>query len=297
MVSKATDAAACDAAQTKFSVELSVAAGEPRNACDLLAQASGLPKLRIKDAMNKGAVWRIPLRGARRRLRRADTRLGAGERLALHYDAEILGRVPPEAQCLADLGDYSVWFKPAGLMTQGTEYGDHCALLRQVERWAQPRRGAWLIHRLDREAAGIVLVAHQRSAAAALSRLFQQRAVEKDYQAEVQGVLLTTAAPQTLRLELDGQPALTEYQVAGTDAREQVSRLRVRLVTGRKHQVRRHFAAIGHPLCGDVRYGGKARRDGGLRLLAVRLALRCPVSGQPRVFDLAELKPEALLWS
>lgn len=281
---------AADLRLARKEIDIAVAAGETGNACDILAAASGLSKQRIKDAMVKGAVWHAPARGAARRLRRATARVAAGDHLKLYYDPEVLQRVGAAPDLLMDCGRYSVWYKPPGLLTQGTYYGDHCALLRHAEQWARPRRGAWLVHRLDREAAGLVLVAHERSAAAALSASFQSREIEKIYAVEVSGAAGDRGLERQIQTPLDGDVALTVYNVVAYDAVRDVTCLKVQLITGRKHQIRRHLAAVGHPVVGDWRYG---TGGGALQLVATTLRFRCPLSGQARDFDLMRLKPAA----
>lgn len=245
-------------------------------AIDLLAEASGLPRARLKDAMNKGAVWRRTVRGGRLRLRRATTRLKAGDRIGLHYDPDLLRRSPPPAACVLDRGRYSVWDKPAGLMTQGNDYGDHCSLLRQVERHFAPPRQVFPVHRLDREAAGLVVVAHDRGAAGQLSALMQGRAVYKRYRVEVRGDL--SGRPEgAIDIPLDGKPALSRYRLREYDAGRDVSRLDVEIETGRRHQIRRHLERIGHPVMGDPRYGSGNADARGMQLQAVELRFMCPV--------------------
>lgn len=269
-------------------VDVVVANGETTNVCDILAAAAGLSKQRIKDAMAKGAVWHMPAQGAARRLRRATAQLPAGDHVKLYYDSALLQRVAPAPELLMDCARYSVWYKPPQLLTQGTHYGDHCALLRYVERWAQPRRGAWLVHRLDREAAGLVLVAHDRAAAAALSKLFQGRSIEKLYAVQVSGAVGATGDGRRIEMPLDGDPAATVYTVVGYDAQRDATCLQVQLITGRKHQIRRHLAALGHPVIGDGRYGTAGEA---LQLVATTLRFQCPLSGHSRDFDLSRLRP------
>lgn len=254
----------------------SLVVAAPAPALAVLAEHTGLPKARLKHAMNCGAVWLKRTGQVERRLRRATTDLQAGDRLDCYYDADILARLPPLATLVADERRYSVWDKPAGLLSQGSRYGDHCSLLRQVEQRLQ--RPVFLLHRLDREACGLVLLAHDREAAARLSAMFQARAIDKHYRAAVQGL---TSEQGAIRQSLDGREAETHYRRRSHDAGQDRSWLEVTLITGRKHQIRRHLAAIGHPLLGDGRYGGPPCVDG-LQLVAERLALRCPFSGQPR---------------
>lgn len=269
--------------------KLTVAPGEGRDACTVLAESSGLPKGRIKDAMVKGAVWLSRGRGPARRLRRATAALRANDRLELCYDAELLARHPPAARRLADLGRYSVWYKPAGLMAQGNRFGDHCSLLRQAE---QARNGTvFLVHRLDREADGLMLVAHDAEAAGKLSALFESRRVEKLYRVEVRGVPGAVGSGGRIETPLDDKSALTDYRVVAVDPATNSATLEVSIATGRLHQIRRHLESIGYPVLGDPKYGQGNKNREGMRLTAVRLAFRCPLSGALRRFELEGESP------
>jgi tRNA pseudouridine32 synthase/23S rRNA pseudouridine746 synthase len=249
-----------------------VTTADPPVASLLLAQLSGLSRTAVKDAMVKGAAW-LRRGGRERRLRRATTELKAGDILALYYDPRLLGLEPPPATCLADRGTYSVWRKPAGLLAQGTRYGDHASLLRQAELAFRPERPALLVHRIDREASGLMLVAHTASAARALGLAMQAPETEKAYRAEVSGVVAPAGSTGRIDLPLDGKPALTEYRVEGYEPDTDTTQLAVRIRTGRLHQIRRHLAAIGHPVLGDPRYRGRPDPRG-LRLEAVRLSFQ-----------------------
>ncbi len=257
-------------------------------AVELLARLSGLSKARLKDAMNKGAVWLRGARGGRKRLRRATAELRSGDQIELFYDPALLALVPPAAQCLADRKRYSVWYKPPGLLAQGTDFGDHCSLLRLAE--LQLGRPAFLVHRLDREAAGLMLIAHTAAAAAQLSQLFQRGRVDKGYRIQVRGT--PPAQEGRIELPLDEKPAITEYRVELFERETAVSTVGVTLLTGRLHQIRRHFASIGCAVLGDPRYGQGNKDAGGLRLVAVRLAFTDPLNGRDEQFVLpAELQP------
>jgi tRNA pseudouridine32 synthase/23S rRNA pseudouridine746 synthase len=254
-------------------------------ACDLLAEAAGLSKLKVKDAMQKGAVRLQRPHAKAVRLRRAKAVLRPGDEVTLFYDDELLARVPPAPECRHDAGRYSVWVKPAGLMTQGTAFGDHCALLRRVELQLRPRP-AFLVHRLDREAVGLVLVAHDAEAAAAFSRLFAGRGVVKRYRVDVHG----RPQPETgvIDTPLDGRAAVTRYRLTAYDAAADRAALEVETATGRKHQIRRHLAAAGYPVIGDPRYGSGPRGRSGLRLVASYLAFVCPFERRRVEFELPE---------
>ena len=263
--------------QRRFFFKQTITAVTPYSCSDYLAEHTGLSKSRIKDAMAKGAVWFGKLGGKRRRLRRATTILRPGDVVELYYDAELLGIDPPSAHCVDDRRRYSIWFKPAGLMAQGTQYGDHCALLRQVENHFHPRRPVFLVHRLDREAAGLMIIAHDRQAAARLSALFRDHHIDKHYRVRVRGEV--KPAEGEIDLPLDGKTALTRYELADYDPAKDVTTLEVCITTGRLHQIRRHFAMIGHGVMGDPRYGTDNKNREGMQLEATGLRFRCPFTG------------------
>lgn len=266
---------------------LQVPADGGGSAVDFLAAGSGLSKGAVKEAMVKGAVWLRRSPGGRKRLRRATTELRPGDRLELFHDPALLARDGPPPRLVADRGRYSVWFKPAGLLTQGTDYGDHCALERLAAQALRPRP-VLPVHRLDRETAGLMLLAHDSAAAARLSALLAGQGVEKRYRAQLRGdVAARLGSAGVIDAPLDDRPARTEFRVLGYDAAADVSEVDVRLVTGRLHQIRRHFADAGHPVMGDPRYGSHNKNREGLRLLAWRLAFRCPFAGRDEQFEVA----------
>lgn len=258
-------------------------AGE--SAVDVLKNASGLSKQRIKLAMTQGAVWLTRGRNTQR-LRRAKRALRQGDELHLYYDEDILAEKPAEPALVADVGDYSVWHKPVGLRSQGSKWGDHCTVVRWAERHLSPERPAFTIHRLDRAASGLMLVAHTKTMAAALSALFRSRKVEKRYLVSVTGEF--PAEPDPLRVDqpLDGKQAASEFSLLEFDADQNQSLLEARIETGRKHQIRRHLADLGYPVVGDRLYGNGEADGVDLQLMAFLLAFRCPVSGEKVMYQL-----------
>ncbi len=260
----------------KFTFKKLVGRSATGTACDFLSSATRLSKGKIKDAMNKGAVW-IERKGGRfQRLRRATAEIHAGDRIELYYDDRLLALCPPQALLMEDRKDYSVWYKPAGLMAQGTMYGDHCSLMRLAELHFENNREVFLVHRLDREASGLMLIAHTGSAAAKLSELFQKNLVIKKYRIEVLGNVGERSMKGAIDLPLDGKKALTEFEVQSYQPHNNISTVNVIIKTGRLHQIRRHFATIGYPVMGDPKYGRGNKNSEGMRLVAYSLAFRCP---------------------
>ncbi len=256
------------------------------NAIELLSVATGLPKQRIKIAMSRGAVWLT--RGSNtQRLRRAKRALQVGDEINLYYDPEIIAESPPEPTLIADAGGYTVWRKPYGLRSQGSKWGDHCTVTRWAERNLDPERPAFTVHRLDRAANGLILVAHSKSSAAALSELFRERRIEKRYLAIVAGDFSSQSSPVRVEEPIDEKDALSEVTLREVSADGSQSLVEVRIETGRKHQIRRHLAGLGFPVIGD-RLHGNGEADGvDLQLTACLLSFECPVSGDRVKFKLS----------
>lgn len=193
--------------------------------------------------------------------------------------------------------------KPFGLAVQGgTKTARHIDGMLDALVDASGERPR-LVHRLDRDTAGVLVLARDRKTAAALSKAFQTRQVEKTYWGLVVG------APKPFRGHIDlavakqavdGSPDARELMVAaeGGDAKKAYTSyvtidkahnaaawLALRPHSGRTHQLRVHCAAIGHPIVGDVKYGGEGARIDGiagkLHLFAREIAFRHPKTGRP----------------
>lgn len=272
-------------------VALTVGAPPPPRLVDWLAEASGLSRGRIKDAIDKGAVWHG--RAGRRplRLRRATEHLAVGDTLALYYDSQVLATLPPEPVLVANEGRFSVWDKPAGLLVEGSRFGDHATLERLVARSLS--RSTWLPHRLDREASGIMLVAHSSQAAAKLGALFMERRIGKRYEVEVLGDVGPVGSTGAIETPLDGKPSRSRYRVIDRLPDGRATRLEIEIDTGRYHQIRRHLEGIGHPVLGDPLYGAGNSDPRGLRLRAVSLSFADPWTDAPRCYVLTGLSDSA----
>lgn len=270
-----------------FTLNVEIRKGEQITACDLLAERSGLSKSKIKDAMIKGAAW-LQKKGKKpkQRLRRAKAALHPGDTISLYYNERILTGTPPGQRLISDQGSYTVWHKPAGLMAQGSLYGDHCSLLRQVQLFFNPAREVFLVHRLDREASGLMLVAHDRKAAARLSHLFAVNEIFKQYHVEVAGDLSSKGRHSSITLPLDGKEAVTEFTFTSFAPETLSSTAEVVIKTGRRHQIRRHFHMLGFPVMGDPKYGKGNKNSDGLKLTATILRFQCPFSKRLMSFEL-----------
>jgi len=255
-------------------------------AAELLKQQSGLSKQQIKQAMKKGAVWISDADSSYKRLRRVDKILKIGQQLHLYYDAQILGLQVDAAVLIADEGDYSVWYKPYGMLSQGSKWGDHCTINRWVEQNHHPQRPAFIVNRLDRAAQGLMLIAHTKSAASALSGLFAKRSINKQYTALVSGLF-----PEKLLLDtpVGEKSAVSSASLLVYDLETKKSLVAVEIETGRKHQIRKHLSGVGFPIIGDRLYGpdiGDLAIN--LCLVSSYLAFKCPLTGTDKSYRLKD---------
>lgn len=244
----------------------------------LLASHTGLSQTKIKDAMQKGAVWLHRGKG-KKRLRRASKALKIGDRLELNYNKQIIEQQVPEPDLIYDAGDYSVWFKPYGLYCQGSRWGDGASIARWVEvNMAKLTNGAqhsvYLVHRLDRATSGLILLCHSKTAARLFSEYFAQGKMDKYYQAIVHGDF--SQYPQAYKVDepVNGKPAISEFSFIENKGGQ--SLVNIRLLTGRKHQIRQHLSGLGFPIIGDRLYGNEDNPDRDLQLQSVRLDFVCP---------------------
>jgi 23S rRNA pseudouridine955/2504/2580 synthase len=188
--------------------------------------------------------------------------------------------------------------KPPGLAVQGgTATERHLDGLLDGLRFGSDERPR-LVHRLDKETSGILVIARTGAAASLLTRSFREKTTRKTYWALVVGLpkprqgrialpLAKTAGPGGERVRPaveEGRPAVTYYQVVDS-AGARITWLALAPVTGRTHQLRAHCAAIGTPILGDSKYGGAAAHLAGvpgsrrLHLHARTLVIPHPLGG------------------
>jgi 23S rRNA pseudouridine1911/1915/1917 synthase len=208
-----------------------------------------------------------------RRVRDAGARVRGGERVV----AYVVAAVP------ASLA-FAVVYEDAWLLAVDKPAGLPVAATRQAagaldERLRARHAGAVVMHRLDRAASGLVLVALAAEARAGMQAQLSAQAVVREYVAAVAGRLTPSAGRWTAPVA--GKPAATQFRV--TRAGDRASELALTLETGRTHQIRVHAAAAGHPVVGDDRHGGPPAAR--LLLHACRLALTHPHTGAPLVLE------------
>jgi 23S rRNA pseudouridine1911/1915/1917 synthase len=218
---------------------------------------------------------------------------------------------PPEAEAAVEIDvryaddDVIVVAKPAGLVVHpgaghagGTLVNGLLARFPDVAANGDPYRPG-LVHRLDRDTSGLLVVARSVRAYDSLVEQISTRSVDRRYVALVWGRLSSprgvidapigrsTARRTRMAVRESGKVARTEYEVRSVYVEPECSLLDCRLETGRTHQIRVHLSAIGHPVVGDATYGGSRvsiRLDRPF-LHATHLAFDHPATGERLAFD------------
>jgi len=270
-----------------------------QTAIEALSEVCDLSRAELKQSFTKGAVWVTSGTQKPTRVRRVKRALKLGDRIELHYNPKVLNEVARTPILMLDNVKYSIWLKPRGMLSQGSKWGDHTALYRWVEMNYQAdnesqSRQAWLVHRLDRATCGLQLLAHSKKMAQILTKLFENRQIEKRYKAIVHGQfpssvesIESTEHSQTYQTNIDGRSAITHVKRLKFDAAQNLSLVDVKIETGRKHQIRIHLSQNGFPILGDRLYGDETldnqdnRPRPNMQLTAYQLEFTCPINQTP----------------
>src|SRR5438046_2553509 len=195
--------------------------------------------------------------------------------------------------------DVLVVNKPPGLLTSTTVRERRATAIEIVRNYLadrEPRARAGIVHRLDRDAAGLLVFSKNNAAHQSLKKQFFQHTVHREYMAMVHGVVsppkgriesflveLSDGAVRDTHAHGKGQKAITDYEVIRQRAKHAV--VRVTLHTGRKHQIRAHFAQRKNPVVGDSLYEGPQAPGAVLHLAATKLAFDHPRTGARVTFE------------
>ncbi len=229
-------------------------------------------------------------------------RLRTGDFVEIDVDRARQPSMQPEDLSLDVVfedADLLVVNKPSGMLIHPTVRVRSGTLLNAVAHHLNADgpeffRRAGLVHRLDKDTSGIVVLAKNIRAHRILARHFQRKLVEKKYLAVVIGELTveqgTIEAPigrfaeeRLWAVKEDGKPSTSKFRVV--EFKNGRSLLELEPVTGRTNQLRIHLAHIGHPIVGDTRYGGQPFSR--LCLHAFRLSINHPSSGELLSFEAA----------
>jgi 23S rRNA pseudouridine955/2504/2580 synthase len=264
----------------------------------LLARLKGVPKSLVYRIVRSGEV-RINSKRVE-----VSQRVAAGDRIRVPpvRTAEREDQVPAPHFRLPILHEDEAFIaidKPSGLAVHGGSGVAH-GVIESLRSMRPQARFLELVHRLDRETSGVLLVAKKRSALTALHEALRGREIDKRYLVGVSGRFrnemqrvraalekrTTAEGEKRVRVSESGQEAETVFRrlARGTEA----SLLEAELLTGRTHQIRVHLAHLGHPVLGDDKYGDfelnkRLRREGLKRMFlhAHTLAFAHPLTGAP----------------
>jgi len=254
---------------------------------------SGLSRSFIQELVNSGHIL------VNNQSAKPSLRLKTGDTITIEIPPETPSELKAEnipLEIIFQDKDLLLINKPPGLTVHPAPgHPDHTlvngvlALEPEMEDFDDPLRPG-IVHRLDKDTSGLLLVAKNRQALANLSAQFKERTIRKYYLALVKGELRPAEgfieAPlgrdpqnrQKIAVVSDGRHARTGYKVLRYI--QGYSLLEVKLETGRTHQIRVHFAAIGHPVAGDAVYGQKESWVKRQFLHAHRLSFALPSNGQ-----------------
>lgn len=255
-------------------------------------ETQGLSKQQLKTVMQKGAVWLSTSKEdiKPKRIRRAKRLLQVGNILHLYYNSEVLNITITAPKIIADCGEYSVWHKPKGMLSQGSKWGDHTTINRWIELNYRPHgetKTAIIVHRLDKATDGLMLIAHSKSMAKQLTVLFEERKIIKIYQAWVLGKFPEQKQKYT-NLIAD-KKALSHAKKIKFDAKNNRSLVEINIETGRKHQIRIHLSQAGYPIIGDRLYHQNTIHEEDLQLTATQIELEGHIPILQRIFTLTPI--------
>ena len=265
----------------------------------LLSEATGLSRSRVASLMEEG----LCLSGGKE-CRKAGTKLPEGQEIVLTVPAPR--EAVPQAediplQILYEDADLAVVVKPRGMVVHpaaghpdGTLVNALLARLDSLGGIGGELRPG-IVHRLDKETSGLMLVAKNDETQEALSRMLKDRVIEKHYRALAEGRMKEPEgeidAPidrskrdrKKMAVDPEGRPALTRWKVLAEGPA--CTLLDVHILTGRTHQIRVHLRSINHPVCGDELYGfEKGVKVPCLMLHAYSLAFEHPRTHEKMAF-------------
>ena len=265
----------------------------------LLSEATGLSRSRVASLMEEG----LCLSGGKE-CRKAGTKLPEGQEIVLTVPAPR--EAVPQAediplQILYEDADLAVVVKPRGMVVHpaaghpdGTLVNALLARLDSLGGIGGELRPG-IVHRLDKETSGLMLVAKNDETQEALSRMLKDRVIEKHYRALAEGRMKEPEgeidAPidrskrdrKKMAVDPEGRPALTRWKVLAEGPA--CTLLDVHILTGRTHQIRVHLRSINHPVCGDGLYGfEKGVKVPCLMLHAYSLAFEHPRTHEKMAF-------------
>lgn len=210
----------------------------------------------------------------------------------MQADLDQLFILPPcdgELEILRKGQDFLLINKPTRLLSVPGRHPQNRDSV--ISRLLPDYPGAAIVHRLDFDTSGVMVIPLNKPALSHISKQFQARTVSKHYTAVVAGLIAkdegtidlpiaSGEGPKYKICHATGKPSVTEFTVLGRDEQARTTRVFLHPITGRSHQLRLHLQAIGHPILGCEFYGGEfAKAADRLLLHATDLRFVHPVTG------------------
>lgn len=275
----------------------------------------GLSRRKIREIIDVGGVY-----VNEKRIRIASRKVQAGNNIRLEYDLEAIKKIKLKSfdisadDIVFEDASFLILNKPAGLASQATKDQSVEHVLPCLEKFFKQRDGAKprliLVHRLDKETSGLLIVAKDEKTATYFTDCFKNSTIKKEYRALVRGLpgaldfeencYLSSIQPKSgvvKKVHSGGKSSHTRFHTIAQDAEREVAFMACYPTTGRSHQIRVHLALHNLPILGDKKYFGSTRKklDDTLYALALehhflhayKLQFKAPYSDEKMSFTAA----------
>ncbi len=253
----------------------------------LFRKLSGFSRGKCRKLIENGSVFLN-----RKRVKINSRKIHSGDRIVIFStESASVSKRTSKIQIIYQDEWIAVVNKPPGIPSDQTRHGSYNTIVEIVKRQLEPLKYLEAVHRLDKPTSGVMILSKKRMITKKLMEEFRERRISKQYLAVVHG------APQTQKGKLEndlvrskkdprkmlvaqgpGKRAACLFQVVHSDEATGNTLLKVKLLTGRKHQIRVQFAFCGLPILGDTLYGGKKNHRLMLHSLSIRF--KHPFSGE-----------------
>ncbi len=221
-----------------------------------------------------------------------DLELKRGDEFSVNFDQSFRVFKHPRIQLVYEDADILVINKGYGVLSMGTDNvktGTAYSVMREYVKYHNPRAQVFIVHRLDRDTSGLMMLAKSQEAKDAMQHNWNNMVINRKYVAVVEGIVeqeegvVRSYLAETSQFEVystddpeKGQLAVTRYKRLATG--NEYSLMELELDTGRKNQIRVHMKDLGHPIVGDRKYGAQSSPIHRLALHAQTLRFVHPIT-------------------
>ena len=240
---------------------------------DFLADELPLSKSKIKDAMQKGAVWLKRGDDEPERVRRAKETVKLRDEIHIYYDSEFLTFRTPELTCIENCGSYSIWYRPETILNEVSLFGDHLNLERAIDISVPGELDCHWVYPNSEGLDGLIIFAHSRQTAAKFEQLELEDGIETDY-------VIERSVQEGLINSYD--EFLTEHESLGLRQQQgEYCRYYFVQAQGKELDLLENFCA---------RIETRRLKEYPLVMTCYQLQFTCPITAELRVFS-SVLKP------